>query len=138
MHVQTKLDLMKYTDSYWDLLPPELKELILKYKESQELIEWRERRINRRLCEQIEMYGQLRRQWILGPIRCQCKRTRVCGNVIYDMEVSGHYWDLNGTKQRLFLGHSLEIALLRCDSLKLGLWYQTNPQHCLLLFLSDR
>ena len=42
MDVKTKLTLMKHTDSYWTLLPPEVKELILTYKESQERIEWRE------------------------------------------------------------------------------------------------
>ena len=41
MDVQTKLHSLKYIDSYWTLLPPEIKELILKYGESQELIEWR-------------------------------------------------------------------------------------------------
>ena len=37
-------------NSYWDLLPPEMKEYILAFKESQELIEWRERKLNRALC----------------------------------------------------------------------------------------
>ena len=57
MDIKTKLDLLKYTDSYWMLLPPEIKEMILKYKESQELIEWRESFSSRRVCLQIEAYG---------------------------------------------------------------------------------
>ena len=42
MNPETKLELMKHTNSYWMLLPEEIKEMILKYKESQELIEWRD------------------------------------------------------------------------------------------------
>ena len=42
MDIETKLKLLNVVESYWDLLPPEIKDLILKYKESQELIEWRE------------------------------------------------------------------------------------------------
>ena len=48
MDVQIKLHLLKYMDRYWTLLPPEIKELILKYRESQELIEWR--RVFRLVC----------------------------------------------------------------------------------------
>ena len=57
--------LLKYIDSYWTLLPPEIKEIILKYKESQELIEWRESFFSL----QIEAYRQLRREWFIGPVQ---------------------------------------------------------------------
>ena len=49
MDIKTKMMLLKYTDSYWMLLPPEMKEIILKYKESQELIAWRESFASRRM-----------------------------------------------------------------------------------------
>ena len=42
MDIETKLKLLDVVESYWDILPPEIKEYILEYKESQELIEWRE------------------------------------------------------------------------------------------------
>ena len=54
MDFETKRELLKWTDSYWDLLPAEMKEIILKYKESQELIDRRESASNRALCRQIE------------------------------------------------------------------------------------
>ena len=50
MDHETKMELLKWTDSYWDMLPSEMKEIILKYKESQELIERRESVSNRALC----------------------------------------------------------------------------------------
>ena len=59
MDLKTKMQSLKLTDSYWTLLPPEIKEIILKYKESQEFIERRERVSNRALCKQIRLYGQL-------------------------------------------------------------------------------
>ena len=59
MYLETKLDLMKYTDAYWDMLPSEVKEFILEYKESQELIEWRESKTSRDLCKQIRAYARL-------------------------------------------------------------------------------
>ena len=59
MNPETKLELMKYRDSYRMLLPEEIKELILKYKESQELIEWHESEMSRALCEQIRAYEEL-------------------------------------------------------------------------------
>ena len=55
-------------ESYWDLLPPEIKEYILEYKESQELIEWRESPASQWMCLQIRDYGDLRRAWYIGPI----------------------------------------------------------------------
>ena len=58
--LKTKLELMKHTDSYWTLLQTEIKEVILNYKERQELIEWRESEVSKALCKQIEMYGSLR------------------------------------------------------------------------------
>ena len=77
MDVQIKLHLLKYMDSYWTLLPPEIKALILKYRESQELIEWRESFSTRVLCRQIEAHGRLRQNWFIGPVQCRSFRTRV-------------------------------------------------------------
>ena len=71
MDIKTKMMLLKYTDSYWMLLPPEMKEIILKYKESQELIAWRESFASRRMCLQMEAYGRLRREWFIGPVQCK-------------------------------------------------------------------
>ena len=73
MDLKTKLDLMKHTDSYWTLLPTEIKETILNYKERQELIEWRESEVSKALCKQIEMHRCLRLIW---PGHLQCRPMR--------------------------------------------------------------
>ena len=60
MDVRTKLMLLKYTDSYWTLLPAEMQEMILKYKESQELIKWCGSFSSHVVCLQIEANALLR------------------------------------------------------------------------------
>ena len=138
MEVKTKLELMKHTDSYWLILPHEIRELILKYKESQELIEWRESDISRALCQQLILYRQVQRAWFIGPIRCQCVLARVWGQEVIEMRVFGHYWNLNGEKKRMFLDYTLESALDKCGTAKDGLWFQMNPLHLIHLLSEAR
>ena len=118
-------------NSYWDLLPPEMKEYILAFKESQELIEWRESTSNRVLCEQIRMYGQLRREWFIGPVECRCfyKYGCQCQPRCMYMLVFGHYWTLPGSRAKAFLDFGLGCALMYCDFVKNSIAYQTNPEH---------
>ena len=138
MDVQTKLTLMKHVDSYWLILPLEIRALIIKYKESQELIELRESNDSRALCQQIHLHRQLQLKWFVGPIRCQCVRGRVWGRDMIEMRVFGHHWDLNGVKKRIFLGYDLELALAQCETAKNGLWFQMNPLHLIRLLSETR
>ena len=109
MDVKTKLTLMKHTDSYWTLLPSEIRELIIMYKESQERIEWRKSEDSRALCQQIILYRQLQCHWSKGPIRCQCVRMKDEG--VIEMRVYAHYWDLRGVKKNIFMGYDLQGAI---------------------------
>ena len=111
MELETKLHLMKYTDSYWTLLPVIVKELILLFKTSQELIEHRESVMSRELCKQIRLYGELNRTWFEGPIRCQCIRMR---DGVIEMRVYGYYWNFMGQKKSCFLDYDLEAAIMYC------------------------
>ena len=110
MDNKTKLELLNIVESYWDLLPPEVQEKILNLKESQELIDWREGVLNRTLCKEIRMYRVLRERWQIGHIRCQpiyCKPGEVCEC----LRVYGHYPDLQGVIQKIYLGISVEHAI---------------------------
>ena len=78
MNVRNKLKLTRVFESYWDMLPPELQEMILKFKQSQELIEWRESIVSRELRRQIEAYGLLRQPWFIGPIQCKVRIPKGC------------------------------------------------------------
>ena len=114
MDHETKMKLLKWTDSYWDMLPPELKEIILKYKESQEFIERSESVSNRALCRQIQLYEQLRQSWQVGHIQCRPIH-RDLGVKCECMRVYGWYRDLKGRIHKTYLGISLEHAMTNCD-----------------------
>ena len=120
MVVKKKLMLLKYTDIYWTLLPAEIKEMILKYKESQELIERRESFSSRGVCLQIEAYGLLRREWFIGPVQCKLRRPKTCQcrlRCAFWM-IYRHYWDLDGDRKRVFIDFNFRGATVRCDSIK--------------------
>ena len=150
MDVKTKLMLLNHTDSYWTLLPVMVKELILRYRDSQALIEHRESVASRAFCDQIRLYVRLQRKWYIGPIRCKTVCTRLCGPLSHPlrcrkhgivcrhgrvaMRVYGHYWDLHGEKKKIFLGCDLETAIEECSTSKEGLWYQMSADAILRMF----
>ena len=127
------MELLNIVESYWDVLPPEIQQLILEYKESQELIEWRERYVSRKMCWEIQGHGLMRRQWFIGPIRCKSAAPKrcECQPRCFFMKIFGYYWTLTGEKRRGFLGYSFCHAISGCDNVKMGLWYQTNPSYTL-------
>ena len=132
MDLEKKMELLNVVESYWDMLPPEIQQLILKYKESQELIEWCESYRSRKMCWEIQGHGQLRKRWFIGPIRCKSAVPKKCDcrpQCVF-MKIFG-YWTLSGEKKRVFLGYSFCHAIPGCDNVKIGLWYQTNPSHSL-------
>ena len=119
MELETKRELLKWTDSYWDMLPREMKDLILEYKESQESIDRRESASNRALCRQIRMYELLRQRWQVGHVqcrpihrnlgvKCECMCNCEC------MRVFGWYCDLRGMIHMTYLGMSLQHAMTNC------------------------
>ena len=116
MDLETKVELLKLTDSYWTLLPLEIKEIILKYKESQELIDRRESASNRALCRQIRMYEQLRQRWQVGHIQCRPIHRNLGVKCDCEcMRVHGWYRDLRGKIHKTYLVISLEHAMTNCD-----------------------
>ena len=129
------MELLNIVESYWDLLPPEIQQLILKYKESQERIEWRESYRIRKMCWDIESHGQLRRVWFIGPIRCQPRLPKrcECQPRCFFMDIFGYYWTLSGEKKRVFLGYSFYTVISRCDDVRDEIDYQTNPSYTLSL-----
>ena len=104
MDLEKKLELLKVVNSYWDMLPPEIQQMILTYKESQELIEWREHLYSRRLCRDILAHGQMRVAWFIGPIQCKSRLPKrcECQPGCFFHEIYGHYWDLNGERKKSF------------------------------------
>ena len=120
MDLETKRDLLKWTDSYWDMLPTEMKDLILEYRESQEFIDRRESVSNRALCRQIRMYERLRQRWQIGHVQCKpihrhlgVKSECMCNCEC--MRVYGWYFDLRGMIHKTYLGINFRQAMTNCD-----------------------
>ena len=133
MNLEKKMELLNIVESYWDLLPPELQQLILKYRESQKLIEWRESCFNVRLRRDIEAHGQIRMVWFIGPIQCIPSRPKKCKcrpRCVF-MKIFGYYWNLMGEPRRSFLGYSFCHAIEGCHDVRNGLNYQLNPDYVL-------
>ena len=116
MDLENKRELLKWTDSYWDMLPPEVKDLILEYKESQELIEWRESASSRALCRQIRMYELLRQRWQVGHVQCKPIHRKIGAKCNCEcMRVHGWYCDLSGRIHKTYLGTNFRQAMTNCD-----------------------
>ena len=117
--------------SYWDMLPPEIKEYILEWKESQELIDRRESDLNRALCKEIDVYRQLRIKWFIGPIECRCYYFKGCqceSRCMYTM-IYGHYWNLLGIKSKVFLDFNFEDAIAYSELARHETRYQTSAEY---------
>ena len=56
MNVETKVKLMNVMESYWDMLPPELSEIILTYKRNQEYFDEEKKKRMGELGKEIMMY----------------------------------------------------------------------------------
>ena len=116
MDLENKRELLKWTDSYWDMLPPEVKDLILEYKESQELIEWREGASSRALCRQIRMYELLRQRLQVGHVQCKPIHRKIGAKCNCEcMRVHGWYCDLSGRIHKTYLGTNFRQAMTNCD-----------------------
>ena len=109
--------------SYWDWLPPEIQEHVLKIRDSQALIERRESLLNRKLCDEIRQFGQLRQEWGLGHIRVRpiCRKTWMDNGVVikfHFLHIFGEFQNSRGETQKQFLGFGFRKALGICDAVK--------------------
>ena len=74
MDVNKKIQLMSVMESYWDMLPRELHEIILMLKRNQEMFELEKERRMKELGQEIVLYKELKDKWALGHIRCIVKK----------------------------------------------------------------
>ena len=64
-------------ESYWNMVPFEIKEIVFEYKEGQEAIDEERKKRMKDLCREIEKYGELKRKWEIGHIKCIIKKKNV-------------------------------------------------------------
>ena len=89
MDVKTKIQLMNVFESYWDMLPPEVQDQILAYKRSQERIDEEKKDKMRDLCMEIMEYGELKRKWGLGHVKCTVKKEICLSSYKYHLRIVG-------------------------------------------------
>ena len=116
--MRKKLKLSHVFESYWDMLPPELHELIMAYKRGQEEIDEEKKERMREVCNEIVMYGRVKKKWGIGHIKCIVKRRRCFARDNFHMRVVGCYVDFENVERETFLAYSLKKALQRVNNVK--------------------
>ena len=102
---------MNVMDSYWDMLPPELHEMILLLKRNQEMIDFEKEKRMKMLGQEIKLYKELKDKWALGHIRCIVKKSYV--------QIMGCYVDrVERVNRERFLGNNFKSALQRVNHVK--------------------
>ena len=118
MSVRKKMKLTHSFESYWDMLPPEIKEMILQYKESQEAIDEERKERMREVCDDIVMYGRVKEKWGIGHVKCYVKKGPCLGCDGYHVRVVGCYVNAENVDREIYLAYSLRKALKRVDEVK--------------------
>ena len=118
MNVRKKLKLSHVFESYWDMLPLELHEMIMAYKRGQEEIDQERKERMRELCEEIRKYGVLKRKWAIGHIKCIVKKPMCFICCTYHMKIMGCYEGEEKIPKETFLGYGYKMALNRVDIVK--------------------
>ena len=116
------MKLTRTFESYWEWLPPEIKEIILEYKESQGAIDKENKKRTKDLCREVKEYGELKRRWGIGHVKCSRPHGEVCHICDrYHVKIAGYYEDQEGVRRVQFLGFNFKMALDRVDIVKSSL-----------------
>ena len=118
MDVKTKMKLMLVVDNYWDMLPPEMQELIFAYKIGQEYIDEKRKQLMRDLCHEIKKYRELKRKWEIGHVRCIVKKDMCFLCYCHHLKIIGCFEDEEKIPRERFLGFGFEEALRLGDGVK--------------------
>ena len=108
MDVKRKLSLLNTYESYWLMLPSEIKEYIVVLKIRQDMIELRKRQQRRKLCEELMDYHKLTIAWGLGFISCKfyysdCNVNDMRCGWKYHSKIFGMYYDEANVKKTISL-----------------------------------
>ena len=121
MNVRKKMELSLSFESYWDMLPPEMTMLILELKEGQEAIDEERKMMMRDLCYEIEKYGELKRKWEIGHVKCIIKKEMCPTCLARHLYIMGCYEDERKNKRERYLGINFRMAMDRVDFVKSSL-----------------
>ena len=97
--------------SYWDWIPPEIQDYILKMRDSQALIDKRESEASQKMCVEIKNYHRLKLLWGYGHLRLRPIREKEeSGYKCEHVKIYGERQYPSGGKSTFFLG--LSFAML--------------------------
>ena len=118
MNVKKKMELSHVMESYWDMLPNEIKDHIVEFKTSQETIDKKMKEKLERLYKEKKDYQQLHVMWALGPIEVERhEKCSVCHHQ-HMRAVHGFYLDEYHVMQKIFLGFDFKQAMSRLNHVK--------------------
>ena len=118
MDVKKKFELSHVMESYWDMLPNEIKDYIVEFKTSQETIDKKMKEKLERLYQEKKDLQQLRAMWALGPIKVQRHNKCAICHHQHLRAVRGCYIDENKNMQEIFLGFDFKQAMSRVHHVK--------------------
>ena len=118
MDVKKKLELSHVMESYWDMLPKEIKDYIVQLKINQEKIDEKMKEKLARLCKEKKDFQQLHAMWARGPIKVERHdKCTICHHQ-HMRAVHGCYIDENKNMQEIFLGFDFKQAMSRVNHVK--------------------
>jgi len=109
-------------NNYWDRLPPELQDYIMRLVRNQILLERRRNKKLQRLLKEIVEYGKLKEHWGIGHIKivnCRCnspcciKKERI--DRFPHMRIYGCYIDIDDKPQKTYLAPTIKEARKRAS-----------------------
>ena len=103
MNVKKKMKLTHVFESYRDRLPPEVHEIIIAYKRGQEDIDEAQKERMKDLCHEIKKYGELKRKWEIGHVKCIVKKRMCFSCYTHHLRIVGCYEDEEKIPKKDFL-----------------------------------
>jgi len=125
--------------SYWDWLPSEIQDHILKFRDGQALIDKRESEASQKMCVEIINYDRLKHLWGYGHLRLRPLRTK--GESGYKCEHVKIYGEREypcGEKSTFFLGMGYPQAFEYCNDLRIRQMFGVPPEVVILSWASFR
>ena len=122
--------------NYWDRLPHELQDYIMRLARNQILLERRRNKKLRRLLKEIIEYGKLKEQWGIGHIKIvQCRCNSPCcikkkrTDRFAHMRIYGCYIDIDDKPQKTYLSCTIKDAKKRAPIEKTFLYPDRSTKY---------
>jgi len=125
--------------SFWDWLPPEIQEHILKIRDGQALIDKHESQASRKMCDEILSYTVLKDLWSHGHLRLRALCTKgESGYKCEHVKIYGECKHPCGERSTFFLGLGYPQAFNYISDLRIRQMFGVPPEVVILSRASFR